>query len=194
MDNISIDIYLQKPSKMERRIKLQHILAAAVMLLMGVAFIFYEYPLLRLIGIISVASSLLVFYFCLPSMTDRMVVTNRSLRIIEIGTFIILGIGFLISMRYMNFIFMLAMAAAFGVLLYTELQTSMVRRLIFSDQGLEFTSLQKHFYFAPHEIKNVHVGDKNITIKFSDDKFLKLMLAQKVSEKDKELLEKEYNK
>ncbi len=194
MDNITINIFLQDPSQQMKKMKIQHILASAVMLLMGVAFIFYDPIGLKLIGVISALSSLIIMYHLLPSQSDKMVVQNKSLRIIEIVTFVLLSVGYLVLMRYMNFVFMIAMAAAFAVLLYTESQTSSVRSLIFSSDGLEFTSIHKHFFFKPEEIKKVVIDDGNITLKFGDDKFLKFILAEKVPEKDKIALEEKYNK
>ncbi len=180
MNDISISVFLQNPDQSIKRMKLLHILGAVVLLLMGTAFLFYPAMLLKLIGLIAMMTGLLVLYYCLPSKSYELARNNKSLRTIEIACFVFLGIGFLVSLRYVNFAFMLAMAAAYGAMLYVEMQTSSQRFLHFTDKGLEFTSIQKHFFFDDEEIKKVNIDDKKIAIKFADDKFLEFILAQKV--------------
>ncbi len=193
MDKTSIPIYLKDPKDSVRRIKILHILGAVVMLLMGTAFAFYPEAILKLIGILSGLSGLMILYFCLPSQSYRLLQSNTSLRTIEVVVFLLLSIGFLVLKRYLNFGFMLAMTAAYGAMLYVEQRTSTKRYITFSDEGLEFSSLQKHFFFSPEEISKVQFDDRRVHIKFSDGKFLDFILADKVPNETATEIEQRYS-
>ncbi len=192
MDNIEIDIYLQDPKVQNKRMKLQHILGAAVMLLMGLAFVLYPYPFLRLAGAVSLLSAFLVIYFLIPSNTSKLVKNNYSLRYIEIGSFVLLMIGFILMKRYMNASFMGLLAIAFTALVFFERKTSSVRQVIFSHNGVQFQGLQKQFSFAKNEIDQITFSPKKMTMKFKDSEFLQFLLAEEVSEDEKNYLQNQY--
>ncbi len=192
MDNIEIEIYLQDPKVQNKRLKLQHILAAAVMLLMGLAFVLYPYPFLRLAGAVSLLSALLIMYFLFPSNADKLVRSNVSLRYIEIGSFVLLMIGFILMKRYMNAGFMALLSLAFTALVFYERRTSSVRQVVFSPSGISFQGLHKKFAFAKNEIEQIVFSPQKLTLKFKDSEFLQFLLVSKVNESDKEYLQNLY--
>lgn len=192
MDKITIDIFLQSPEKFAKRMKLQHILGALVLTLMGVAFLFINFPALKLIGLISTLTGLLVFYFLLPRNSEKIVTMNRQLRLIEITSFLFLSVGFFAIRNYFNAAFMILMAIAYSAMLYVENQTSAVRQVTFDDDKVAFDGFNKHFEYQKNEIHQIHLNDKYLTLQTNTGKIYQLLLAQEVDPETQNYLESKY--